>query len=61
VYKLSRGEICVANFMLPANGGSLGDKLLFKAKFIILEKRNSKRSSVKGANIFLVWFCVNEG
>jgi hypothetical protein len=28
--KLRRGEICVANFIHPANGASLGDKLLLK-------------------------------
>ena len=43
-YELSRGEICVANFIPPANGTSQGNYFLPKShKLAVLEEKNKKQ------------------
>ena len=61
IYKLSRGEISVANFIPPANGASQGDYFLTKnKKLAALKQKNSLTKTALAANsaIFFTWFLV---
>ena len=65
--KLSRGEICVANFIPPVNGASQGNYFLPKShKLAVYEERKKRLSktalAAKVANFFSngFWFWLDE-
>ena len=59
-WQFSRVEICVANFIPPANGASQGNYFLPKShKLAVFEEKWAYKNS-SGSHACKFWFCLDE-